>query len=134
MMAMVADASVTVAWFVKGQATDDTERLLDRATRESVHVPSLWLPEFVDALVTLERRRRLPASEVDDALRAVADFDIITERDLGGGPALAALARRYALTAYHARYLNLALRLKLPLACKDASLRAAANRAGVKLA
>ena len=133
-MAMVADASVTVAWFVKGQATDDTDRLLDRATREAVHVPSLWQPEFVNALITLERRRRLPASEVDDALRAVADFDIVTEREIGNLPALAALARRYALTAYDATYLNLALRLKLPLACKDSSLRAAATRASVKLA
>ena len=133
-MAMVADASVTVAWFVKGQATDDTDRLLNRATREAVHVPSFWQPEFVNALITLERRRRLPASEVDDALRAVADFDIVTEREIGGLPALAALARRYALTAYDATYLNLAIRLKLPLACKDGSLQAAANRAGVKLA
>jgi len=40
-MAMVVDASVTVAWFVKGQATGDTERLLDRATRETLHVPPL---------------------------------------------------------------------------------------------
>ena len=94
-MAMVADASVVVAWFVKGQATDDTDRLLDRATREAVHVPSLWQPEFVNALITLERRRRLPASEVDDALRAVADFDIVTEREIGSLPALAALARHY---------------------------------------
>lgn len=133
-MAMVADASVTVAWFVKGQATGDTERLLDRAVRETLHVPPLWLPEFVNALVTLERRRRLPASEVDAALQAVADFDIVTERDTVGPAALAALARRYALTAYDATYLNLALRLKLPFACKDTSLRSAAARAGVSLA
>lgn len=133
-MAMVADASVTVAWFVQGQATDDTDRLLDRAMRETMHVPSLWMPEFVNALITLERRRRLPASEVDVALRAVADFDIVTERDTGDPAALAALARSYTLTAYDATYLNLALRLKLPLACKDTSLRAAATRAGVKLA
>jgi predicted nucleic acid-binding protein len=133
-MPIVADASVTVAWFVKAQATADTDRLLDRAMRETVHVPPLWLPEFVNALVSLERRRRLPVSEVDDALQAVADFDIVTERDTSGPAALAALARRYALTAYDATYLNLALRLKLPFACKDASLRAAAGRAGVKLA
>ncbi len=133
-MAMVADASVTVAWFVKGQATGDTELLLDRATRETLHVPPLWLPEFVNALITLERRRRLPASEVDVALRAIADFDFVTERDTAGPAALAALARRYALSAYDATYLHLALRLKLPLACKDTSLRSAATRAGVNLA
>ena len=130
-MAMVADASVTIAWFVAGQATADTERLLDRATGETVHVPTLWVPEFVNALLTLERRRRLPAAKVDGA---VADFDIVTERDAADLATLAALARKYALTAYDAIYLNLALRLKLPFACKDSSLRAAAVRAGVKLA
>lgn len=133
-MAMVADASVTIAWFVAGQATADTERLLDRATRETVHVPTLWMPEFVNALLTLEQRRRLPAVEVDGALRAVADFDIVTERDATDPATLAALARKYALTAYDAIYLHLALRLKLPFACKDNSLRAAAVRASVKLA
>lgn len=133
-MPIVADASVTVAWFVKAQATADTDRLLDRAMRETVHVPPLWLPEFVNALLALERRRRLPVAEVDEALQAVADFDIVTERDASGPGELAALARRYALTAYDATYLNLALRLKLPFACKDAPLREAAGRAGVKLA
>lgn len=68
------------------------------------------------------------------AIGAVADFDIVTERDTAGPAALAALARRYALTAYDATYLHLALRLKLPLACKDTSLRSAATRAGVNLA
>ena len=97
-------------------------------------MPPLWLPEFVNALITLERRRRLPASEVDVALRAVADFEIVTERDTAGPAALAVLARRYALTAYDATYLHLALRLKLPLACKDTSLRSASTRAGVNLA
>ena len=133
-MAMVADASVTVAWFIRGQATDHTDRLLDRAMRETVHVPALWMPEFVNALITLERRRRLPTAEVDVALQAVADLDIVAERDIGGPAALAGLARGYTLTAYDATYLSLALRLKLPLACKDSSLRAAAARAGVKLA
>jgi predicted nucleic acid-binding protein len=133
-MAMVVDASVAVAWFVKAQATAESERLLDRASRETVHVPPLWLSEFVNALVTLERRRRLPAAEVDDALRAIGDFDLVTERNGLTAEALASLARKHTLTAYDATYLSLALRLKLPLACKDGSLRDAAARAGVKLA
>jgi len=133
-MAMVADASVALAWFVKAQASAESDRLLDRATREAVHVPPLWLAEFVNALITLERRKRLPAAEVDEALRAVADLDIVTERDTAGAAALAGLARSYALSAYDATYLTLAIRLKLPLACKDNSLRAAAARAGVKFA
>lgn len=39
-MAFVADVSVAIAWFFKGQATDDTNVLLRRAGRERVHVPA----------------------------------------------------------------------------------------------
>ena len=43
------------------------------------------------------------------------------------------LARDEALTAYDASYLELALRLGLPLATKDAALRRAAAALGVRL-
>ena len=133
-MALVADASVSVAWFVKSQATGQTEHLLDRATRETVHVPALWFAEFANALLVLERRRRIPSTEVDDALRAVADLEIVSERDVASSSILASLGRQFGLTAYDAAYLHLAMRLKLPLACYDTALRNAAARAGVKLA
>ena len=44
------------------------------------------------------------------------------------------LAEQYALTAYDAAYLELALRERLPLATLDRQLRAAASSAGVALA
>jgi predicted nucleic acid-binding protein len=43
------------------------------------------------------------------------------------------LARSYALSAYDAAYLELAIREHAPLATLDKSLRKAANRAGVPL-
>lgn len=42
------------------------------------------------------------------------------------------LARRYLLTAYDASYLELALRLGLPLATLDENLQKAADKAGVE--
>jgi predicted nucleic acid-binding protein len=42
------------------------------------------------------------------------------------------LARRYSLSAYDASYLELALRLGLPLATLDEDLQKAASKAGVK--
>ncbi|WP_243406987.1 type II toxin-antitoxin system VapC family toxin [Cuspidothrix issatschenkoi] len=43
------------------------------------------------------------------------------------------LARREGLAAYDAAYLELALRLQLPLATLDKQLAEAANRCGVSL-
>jgi predicted nucleic acid-binding protein len=43
------------------------------------------------------------------------------------------LARRHRLSAYDASYLELALRMSLPLATLDSDLQGAANKAGVKL-
>ena len=42
------------------------------------------------------------------------------------------LARRYKLSAYDASYLELALRLGMPLATLDEDLQKAAKKAGVK--
>ena len=42
------------------------------------------------------------------------------------------LARRYKLSSYDASYLELALRLGLPLATLDEDLQRAAKKAGVK--
>ena len=47
---------------------------------------------------------------------------------------LAALARRFSLSAYDATYLELALRLALPIAARDGPLCKAAPRAGVAIA
>lgn len=55
-----------------------------------------------------------------------------TPAKLASGPVLD-LARKHSLTAYDAAYLELALRLGLPLASKDAELVAAAVAEGVAL-
>ena len=50
------------------------------------------------------------------------------ERMLGE---ILALAQEYQLSTYEASYLDLAMRLGLPLASADAALKGAAKRAGV---
>lgn len=46
---------------------------------------------------------------------------------------LSALATRHQLTVHDAAHLELALRTKLAIACRDGPLRTAAKRARVKL-
>ena len=56
---------------------------------------------------------------------------IIVDRDTAGPAAILSLALRYDLTSYDAAYLELALRLRLPIATQDAALMGAARAAGV---
>ena len=132
----VADSSIAVSWAVQSQSTSATDRLMDEVfTGTSFIVPSLWVFEVANTLVMLIRRKRLQEEDIADALRILQRFAPIVDED---GRALAFreisdLARKYSLTVYDATYLELASRLRLPLASRDSALNKAARRAGVKI-
>ena len=132
-MAFVVDNSVVVAWFVASQAGAGTEALLGRAASEDVHVPAIWPAEFAAALLTLSHRRGLQPARLPAILDEIDQLDFIHDSAPPTTRSLVAIARRHALSAYDACYLELALRLRLPLAARDAPLRKAAERAGVLL-
>ncbi|MEW6689641.1 MAG: type II toxin-antitoxin system VapC family toxin [Pseudomonadota bacterium] len=133
-MAFVADNSVVVAWFVESQASSATRALLDRAAAEEVHVPSIWRAEFAATLLALSHNRRLPPARLPAILDELDRLDFVHDAGPASTRTLIDIARRHALNAYDACYLELALRLKYPLAARDAPLRRAARRAGVPLA
>jgi len=133
-VAFVVDASVAIAWFVKGQATDYTNALLRRAPRERLHVPALWHAEFSNALLTLSHRRKLDPDRLSGIFDAIDELELITDAQPPNARNLAGLSRRLSLSAYDATYLELALRLRLPIAAKDGPLSAAAPRAGASIA
>ena len=133
-MAFVADNSVVVAWFTKNQSDDYSRRLLARAAKERVHVPLIWRAEFASVLLTFVHNRRLQPAHVKVVIDHVDRLDFIHDAAPPSTRALVELGQRYALGAYDACYLELALRLKLPLAVRDGTLRKAADRAGATLA
>lgn len=133
-MAFIADNSIVVAWFVESQSSDGTRVLLDRAATEDVHVPAIWRAEFAAALLALSHNRRLPPARVPAILDDIEQLDFVHDAGPPSTRSLIDVARRYALNAYDACYLELALRLRLPLAARDRPLRRAAERAGLLLA
>ena len=81
-MAFVADNSVMLAWFVKSQAGAYTWAMLERAAAgEAIHVPLLWRQEFVNAMVVLERRRRLKSADAAQAFADLAQMNFVTDRE-----------------------------------------------------
>jgi predicted nucleic acid-binding protein len=82
-----------------------------------------------------ERRKRLKQPEILrflallEGLSIVQDGQAVSESVSNVLP----LARHYDLSAYDAAYLELSIRLGVPLATLDAKLQKAAQRAGVKI-
>lgn len=133
-MAFVADNSIVVAWFIASQANAKTDALLERAAIEDVHVPFVWRAEFAAALLALSHNRRLQPARMPAILDELDGLDFVHDAAPPSARSLIGLARRYALSAYDTCYLELALRLRVPLAARDAPLRAAAGRDGIALA
>ena len=133
-MAFVLDASVAVAWFVRKQATAYTDRVRSMAKREPLHVPAVWRLEVANALVVLQRRGNMSEKAATTAADLLGSLVVTVHQDRLTIPELLVFAAKHRLSAYDASYLDLALSLRLPLACKDAPLQRALSGAGVRLA
>jgi predicted nucleic acid-binding protein len=133
--ALVLDASVALAWCFADEATTATWEVLGRLDTEGAIAPSLLPLEIANVLALAERRKRISASRVAEFVDLIDTLAI----EIDGQTSVRALhdvlnlARGEALTAYDGSYLELAMRLGLPLASKDVALRRAAVRLGVPL-
>ena len=104
-------------------------------TETGAVAPQAWPVEALNLLLVAERRGRISAplrARLAGFLQALP-ITIDTAMAERAWTATAPLAERYRLTAYDAAYLEVALRLALPLATTDAALVAAAREAGVGL-
>lgn len=131
----VLDGSVTMVWGFEDEADEYAEAILERMPDLQAHVPSLWPLEVANALLVGERRRRITSAETARFL-AILDAFPITVDDQTVAHAWADtmhLARAHNLSSYDAAYLELAIRLGLPLAALDGKLKTAAGAMGVPL-
>ena len=64
-------------------------------------------------------RGALDAQGAHEVIERIAALPIMVDRDTPGPAAILSLPLRYDLTSYHAAYLELALRLQLPVATRD---------------
>lgn len=97
--------------------------------------PHLWALEVANILLTTERRGRIDAAKRRLMAEALRELGVIeqphTQESVFGD--IMELASRHRLSSYDAAYLELAIRLGLPLATLDKALRAAAATEGVVL-
>lgn len=132
----VLDASLTLAWALPDEASDYSNSILKQVVSGKAWVPDLWPHEIANGLVMAQRRKRLSAAQsalfVEELFRL--PIEVVAARAQAVLEVQATLADRYALTAYDAAYLDLALRKGVPLATQDKALSDAAKHSGVSLA
>lgn len=134
-MSFVLDATVALSWAFQGEGGGYVEEVLDALAEVEATVSSVWPVQISNGLATAERIHRLEPTESTaflgllqslpiriDALDARRVFDA-THR----------LARTHGIPTSDATYLDLALRLGLPLATLDSRLRDAAGREGLRI-
>ena len=134
-MSVVIDSSITLAWLFEDERSTAADAVLDQVTESGAVAPSLWRLEVANALQMAVRRKRIDAAFRDASLADLRSLvvTIDPETDQHAWASTLLLAERFRLTLYDAAYLELAQRLRLPLASLDQELRAAGNDLGVTL-
>ncbi len=134
-MPLVLDTSYIIALVLREGDTPDADVVTGIIATEGAVVPALWRFEVANVLWMAVKRGRIPATRPGDIL---TDLDSLAISIDAGATTRAwtatyALAVRHDLTVYDAAYLELALRLALPLASCDGDLIAAARRDGLRV-
>ncbi|MBV8803256.1 MAG: type II toxin-antitoxin system VapC family toxin [Gammaproteobacteria bacterium] len=134
-MNFVLDASIALSWCFSDEATQETTLLLERLSQESAFVPELWTLEVGNILISAERRQRITYAKITEFITLLQQINIKidNETSMRGFREILPLAHSENLTTYDAAYLELAMRLGLPLATKDKQLAKAAKKIGVLL-
>lgn len=131
----VIDACLALQWFLEDEADRAYSlAILKGLSENEALVPILWYYEVGNGLTMAHRRKRITFQQVTEFLNRL---ELLPVRVAAQEPAticqLPNLAQVHELTNYDAAYLELAMRLRLPLATNDRSLKRAAAAANVTL-
>jgi predicted nucleic acid-binding protein len=132
----VLDGSLTMAWCFEDEASPETDEIQDwLAAGARAYVPSLWHLEIANVLWACERRKRITEADSVLFLKVLAGLNITTDHqtEQHAGQTTLGLARLHGLSVYDSAYLELAMRMGMPLASKDQALRKVAQAVGLAI-
>jgi predicted nucleic acid-binding protein len=121
---VVIDSSIFLAATMPDELSHVAQTILAEARQDKSIVPAHFHIEVANSLTVNLRRSRLNSSQRAQTLGHLIDFpcNILSSELINA----TSLADEYGLTLYDAAYLELAQRLKYPLATLDRKLAAAA--------
>ena len=129
----VVDNSVVMEWCFQNEGNHYAEAVLESLEASEAVVPAIWPLEVGNVLLVAERKKRLSEASVVRFLALLNSLPITVEQETPERmlKEIVSLARAHELSTYDASYLDLAMRLGLPLATQDASLARAAKKCRV---
>lgn len=132
-MSVVVDSSVALNWIMPDEDRTLTEDLMDTVALNGAVVPPLFQIEVGNSLLVGARRNRIEGAYIGKALDLIQKLPLRIDSSSSDyvWSSTIEIAAAYGLTLYDAIYLELAIRLDLPLATLDERLAEAAAIAGV---
>ncbi len=135
-MTFVLDNSVAMRWCFESAVHPYADSVLRRlAGGDNAIVPVLWFYEASAVLAREQNRGTLAAPKADLFIAELKSLKITADEESAARvfTDVHRLALTYRLTSYDAAYLELALRLDLPLATLDDDLIRAGSAAGIAI-
>jgi predicted nucleic acid-binding protein len=129
----VIDNSVVMSWCFEDEGNNYAEAVLESLETREALVPAIWPLEVGNVLLVAERKKRLNYSSSVRFLGLLGGLPISVEQEPPDRmlKEILSLAREHKLSTYDASYLDLAMRLDLPLSTLDTSLLKAAGKCEV---
>jgi predicted nucleic acid-binding protein len=133
--AFVLDGSITLVWGFADENDAYATAILEKMPDLQAYVPGLWPLEVANALLVGERRGRTTSADAAHFLAILGTFPITVDGETAARAWVETmhLARAHNLSSYDASYLELAMRLGVPIATLDDKLKAATKAVGVML-
>jgi len=131
----VIDASIIVAWNDPRESNSYADGVLDCLEKETAITSPLCCLEVNNVLRLFEKKELITSFDLERTIAFVDSLPILRDRanvDFSM-PLTLRLSREYGLTIYDACYLELAVRLNLPLASLDNDLIKAAKTAKIAI-
>ena len=135
MACCVLDASAALAMVLADEVNPFNDDFLESLRLSGAAVPALWRLETANVLLVLQRRKRLSSQEKPILIAMLEHFVDCVDPAINEitRDTLVEMAERYHLSVYDAGYLELAVRMRLPLATCDQAIKKAALVHGIEL-
>ena len=126
----VVDNSIVMAWCFEDERNEYADSVLECLAAGEAFVHAIWPLEVGNVLLVAERKKRLSEASIIRFLNLVNNLPITVEQETPERmlKEILSLARENGLSTYDASYLDLAMRLGLPVSTKDKVLLKAAKK------